>query len=72
MADITRNESGVVDPSSSQIDPRKEYNQLRPRSLRSSGSELDPCCEGGMSSNFSSGAGEALDRMIQKVDGRKK
>lgn len=31
----------------SQRDPGKEWNQLRPTSLRSSGQELDPACSGG-------------------------
>jgi hypothetical protein len=35
------------DPTMSQRDPSKPYNQLRPRSLRSSGSELDDECQPG-------------------------
>ena len=37
------------DPRFTQRDPSKPYNQLRPQSLRSSGSELDECCDGDLS-----------------------
>ena len=33
------------EPAVTQRDPAKEFNQLRPTSLRSSGMELDPCCQ---------------------------
>jgi hypothetical protein len=39
-------------PEMSKRDPSKEFNQLRPTSLRSSGSELDPCCEPGKQSTL--------------------
>jgi hypothetical protein len=51
-------------PTMSQRDPSKEGNQLRPRSLRSSGTELDEGCgnleqaEGGM----------GLDRAINTLE----
>ena len=41
-----KNVNSNADPRMSQRDPSKPWNQLRPRSLRSSGSELDECCEG--------------------------
>jgi hypothetical protein len=45
MADITKNDY-AFDPTSTQRDPSKnEHDQLRPRSLRSSGAELDAGCE---------------------------
>jgi hypothetical protein len=75
MSDITRNNSGVVDPTSSQLDPSKEFNQLRPRSLRSSGSELDAWCkpyEGELGLTFDSGAGKSFDAMLKKLDGGKR
>ncbi len=70
MSDITKNDA-VNDPTAVR-DGSKEYNQCRPTSLRSSGTELDPCCEGGMNSNFSAGVGESFDAMVRKIDGRKK
>jgi len=68
MADITRNESGRIDPTSSQLDPTQEYNQLRPISQRSSGTELDESC-GPYSGSLSPGAGKSLDEMIEQIDG---
>jgi hypothetical protein len=76
MADITRNESGRIDPTSSQRDPSKPWNQVRPLSLRTSGAELDPpCCEGGMDENglvLGKDSAGTLDQMIAKADRRKK
>ena len=74
MADITRNESGRIDPTSSQLDPSQPWNQVRPRSLRTSGLELDESCESGSephdSLTFSEGVGKSLDEMIAKIDGK--
>jgi hypothetical protein len=39
-----KNVNDNADPKMSQRDPSKEYNQLHPRSLASSGMELDAGC----------------------------
>jgi hypothetical protein len=39
-----KNVNDNADPKMSQRDPSKEYNQLHPRSLASSGLELDAGC----------------------------
>jgi hypothetical protein len=36
-------------PVNSNRDPKLEHNQLRPTSTRSSGAELDECCENDLS-----------------------
>jgi|HubBroStandDraft_5_1064220.scaffolds.fasta_scaffold1823385_1 hypothetical protein len=53
------------DPARSQRDPSKPYNQTRPLSTRTSGSELDEGCEITQAS-----AGAGLDS-IEKELGRK-
>jgi hypothetical protein len=52
------------DPTQSQRDPSKEYNQKRPASLRSSGTELDEVC--GDIEQFEGGKG--LDHAIRTID----
>jgi hypothetical protein len=66
MADITKNDT-QRDPTSSSHDPSKPWNQLRPRSLRSSGSELDEGCE---LTNAEAGAG--FDAAVKRIDGGKR
>ncbi len=60
-----KNVNSDADPRMNQRDPTKEYNQLHPTSLRSSGTELDPCCgeEIGQAS-----AGLGLDKAIREHD----
>ncbi|MGD0957456.1 MAG: hypothetical protein ABR953_11605 [Candidatus Acidiferrales bacterium] len=65
MSDITKNDV-QRDATSSQRDPRLEWNQVRPRSLRSSGKELDEGCE-----ITQAEGGLGLDRAIRKIDRRK-
>ena len=61
MSDITKNDYRF-DPTSTQRDPRLEHNQVRPRSLRSSGTELDAGCEVTQASG-----GLGLDRAIREL-----
>ena len=56
------------DPARSQRDPSKSYNQTRPLSTRSSGTELDPEC--GPVGQAEAGLG--LDEAIKLVDGGRK
>ena len=51
-------------PTMSQRDPSKEFNQLRPRSLRSSGAELDAFCP----EIEQAEGGKGLDQAIRKID----
>jgi hypothetical protein len=65
----TVNTTAVKEGSTmSQRDPSKEYNQLRPRSLASSGSELDAVCP----EIEQASAGLGLDEAIKQIDGRTK
>jgi hypothetical protein len=56
------------DPTESQRDPTKEWNQKRPASLRSSGTELDEGCGDIPQAE----AGQGLDRAIHIIDKRGK
>ena len=60
------NVNSNADPTMNQRDLSKEFNQLRPTSLRSSGTELDPCCGGEIPQ---ASGGQGLDRTIRLVDG---
>jgi hypothetical protein len=52
----------------SQRQPEQPFNQLRPRSLRSSGTELDEICP----EIEQASAGLGLDEAIRLIDGGKK
>ena len=54
-------------PTQSQRDASKEYNQLRPKSLRSSGTELDEQ----FGDIGQAEAGSGLDSAIDKIKGEK-
>ena len=58
------NVNSDADPRMNQRDPSKEWNQLRPTSLRSSGTELDPCC----GDITQSPAGLGLDKALRAID----
>jgi hypothetical protein len=70
MSDASENtvNRNAGDPARSQRDPSKSYNQTRPVSLRSSGSELDPEC----GSVELATAGLGLDEAVKLVDGGSK
>jgi hypothetical protein len=55
-------------PEQSQRDPTKPWNQLHPRSQRSSGSELDEA----FGEIGTSDIGKGLDAVVKQIDGRKK
>jgi hypothetical protein len=70
MSDASENtvNRNAGNPARSQRDPSKPYNQTRPLSTRTSGTELDECC----GSIGQSEAGMGLDEAIALIDRRKK